>query len=43
MFTKKKVTNWCLLAFDIQTSLNPGTNAANDTAVIPGARLKMLF
>ena len=42
-YYKIHITDWCSLALDIQTLFNPGTNANNDTAVIPGFRLKMQF
>ncbi len=37
------IAEWCSLSLDIQTLLNPGTNSSNDTAVIPGFRLKILL
>lgn len=42
-YYKIHITDWCSLTPDIQILLNPGTNVDNDTAVIPGVRLKMLF
>ena len=43
VYYKIFITEWCSLTLDIQTLLNPGTKASNDTAVIPGFRIKMLF
>jgi len=37
------ITEWCSLNLDMQILFNPGANASNDTGVIPGFRLKMLF
>jgi carbohydrate-selective porin OprB len=42
-YYKIYITEWCSLAPDIQILLNPGTNADNDTSVIPGIRVKMVF
>lgn len=42
-YYKINITDWCSLTLDMQTLLNPGTNADNDTSVIPGLRLKMVF
>jgi len=42
-YYKIHITDWCSLTFDIQTLLNPGANSGNDTAVIPGIRVKMVF
>ena len=43
LYYKIYITEWCSLAPDIQILLNPGTNADNDTSVIPGIRVKMVF
>jgi hypothetical protein len=43
VYYKIRITEWCSLTLDIQTLLNPGLNASNDTAVIPGVRVKMVF
>ncbi|MBN2180680.1 MAG: carbohydrate porin [Sedimentisphaerales bacterium] len=42
-YYKIHMTDWYSITLDIQTLLNPGTNSHNDTSVIPGIRLKMLF
>lgn len=42
-YYKIHITDWCSLTLDVQTLLNPGLNSSNDTAVIPGFRVKMLF
>jgi carbohydrate-selective porin OprB len=42
-YYKIYVTEWCSLTLDLQTLLNPGTNSHNDTSVIPGIRVKMVF
>jgi len=43
VYYKIYITEWCSLTLDLQTLLNPGTNSHNDTAVIPGFRVKMVF
>jgi len=42
-YYKIYMTDWYSITLDVQTLLNPGTNSHNDTSVIPGIRLKMLF
>ncbi len=42
-YYKIHITEWCSLLLDVQTLFNPGTNAHNDTSVIPGFRLKIVF
>jgi hypothetical protein len=42
-YYKIYITEWCSLTLDLQTLLNPGTNSHNDTAIIPGIRVKMVF
>jgi carbohydrate-selective porin OprB len=42
-YYKIHMTDWYSITLDIQTLFNPGTNSHNETAVIPGIRLKMLF
>lgn len=43
VYYKIYVTEWCSLTLDIQTLFNPGTNSSNDTGIIPGFRVKMVF
>ncbi len=43
VYYKIIMTDWYSITLDFQTLLNPGTNARNDTSIIPGIRLKMLF
>lgn len=42
-YYKIKIADWCSLTPDIQILLNPGTNRSNDTAIIPGVRVQMVF
>lgn len=42
-YYKIHMNDWYSITLDIQTLLNPGTNSHNDTSVIPGIRIKMLF
>jgi hypothetical protein len=42
-YYKIHIAEWCSLTLDAQTLFNPGTNAHNDTGVIAGIRLKMVF
>jgi carbohydrate-selective porin OprB len=40
---KIQVCQWVSVTLDCQVLLNPGTNSDNETAVIPGSRLKLVF
>jgi carbohydrate-selective porin OprB len=42
-YYKMQLRQWVSLTLDCQVLLNPGTNSDNETAVIPGVRLKFVF